>query len=287
MLGSTLAMGLVYLLIRWFRLGKLVRFMPHPVMGGFLAGTGWLLVVGGIGVATDVPLGVGLLAPARARALAARVRTRPRDAARGAAMGRTRRFWPCCPRWRSRFSMRSCGRSARRLRAVAQGWLLGPFPDEMGWRFPLDPQTLAAVDWNALALAAPVAAPAVLIGAIALLLNISALELVVKRDIALDRELLAHGVGNLLGGLAGGLMGYTALSAFDPQPQPCARAPPAGLDGRGVRGDDRAARDVARLVDSPPRGGRTERSTSAWSCCTNGSWWRAARWRAATTPWCS
>ena len=94
----------------------------------------------------------------------------------------------------------------------AQGWLLGPFPDEMGWHFPLDPQTLAAVDWNALALAAPVAAPAVLIGAIALLLNISALELVVKRDIALDSELLAHGVGNLLGGLAGGLMGYTALS---------------------------------------------------------------------------
>ena len=54
--------------------------------------------------------------------------------------------------------------------------------------------------------------PALLIGIIALLLNTSALELVVKRDIALDRELLAHGAGNLLAGLAGGVIGYTAIS---------------------------------------------------------------------------
>ena len=62
--GSTLAMAACYALLRSFRLGALVRFMPHPVMGGFLAGTGWLLVVlGGVGLTTRVPLGIGLLEP--------------------------------------------------------------------------------------------------------------------------------------------------------------------------------------------------------------------------------
>jgi SulP family sulfate permease len=33
-----------------FNLGRVVRFLPYPVIGGFMAGTGWLLFVGGIGV---------------------------------------------------------------------------------------------------------------------------------------------------------------------------------------------------------------------------------------------
>ena len=37
------------LLLGVFRLGNLVRFVPFPVVGGFLAGTGWLLVKGGLG----------------------------------------------------------------------------------------------------------------------------------------------------------------------------------------------------------------------------------------------
>ena len=37
-----------------FRLGNLVRFVPYPVVGGFLAGTGWLLFKGGIYVASGV-----------------------------------------------------------------------------------------------------------------------------------------------------------------------------------------------------------------------------------------
>ncbi len=42
--------GLVLLLLGAFKLAVLVRYLPFPVMGGFLAGTGWLLAAGGIGV---------------------------------------------------------------------------------------------------------------------------------------------------------------------------------------------------------------------------------------------
>ena len=45
---TTLATGAFMLVLGSFRLGNLIRFLPYPVIGGFLAGTGWLLAVGGI-----------------------------------------------------------------------------------------------------------------------------------------------------------------------------------------------------------------------------------------------
>jgi sulfate permease, SulP family len=210
--GTTIAMGLVYLLVRAFRLEALARFMPHPVMGGFLAGTGWLLVVGGIGLATGVPPGRGWFqgdtparwVPAFALGLLMLLVVHRRRSAAPLAALLALAFVSF------HAVMALLGRTPRDIEAG--GWLLGPFPDELSWRFPLAPGVLAEVDWGAIAIAAPVAAPALLIGTIALLLNTSALELVIKRDIALDRELLAHGAGNVLSGLAGGNIGYTAIS---------------------------------------------------------------------------
>jgi SulP family sulfate permease len=51
---TSLLTGLLFILMGQFKLGSLVRFLPYPVVGGFLAGTGWLLVIGGIGVMADV-----------------------------------------------------------------------------------------------------------------------------------------------------------------------------------------------------------------------------------------
>lgn len=42
---TTTGTGILFLGMGVFRLGGLVRFLPYPVMGGFLAGTGWLLMV--------------------------------------------------------------------------------------------------------------------------------------------------------------------------------------------------------------------------------------------------
>jgi sulfate permease, SulP family len=94
----------------------------------------------------------------------------------------------------------------------ASGWLLGPFPQDMAWSPPLTPQTLAMVDTEALWRAVPLAAPAVFISVIALLLNTSSLELLTRRDIRLDQELKVTGAANLISGLAGGLIGYHAMS---------------------------------------------------------------------------
>ena len=52
----TVLCGIVFVVIGRFRLGALIRFVPYPVVGGFLAGTGWLLFKGGIYVATGTIL---------------------------------------------------------------------------------------------------------------------------------------------------------------------------------------------------------------------------------------
>ena len=85
----TVLCGLVFAMLGRFRLGNLVRFVPYPVVGGFLAGTGWLLFKGGIYVASGVLPHLrtfdDLLRAARAGPVGPGVRLRCGDAARGPA----------------------------------------------------------------------------------------------------------------------------------------------------------------------------------------------------------
>src|SRR4051794_16607909 len=52
----TVLCGVVFYVVGRYRLGNLVRFVPYPVVGGFLAGTGWLLFKGGMYVASNIQL---------------------------------------------------------------------------------------------------------------------------------------------------------------------------------------------------------------------------------------
>jgi len=56
---TSLFAGLIFLLFGRFKLSGFARFIPYPVVGGFLAGTGWLLVKGGLSVMTDMSLTLG------------------------------------------------------------------------------------------------------------------------------------------------------------------------------------------------------------------------------------
>lgn len=213
LIGCTLMMGLICLLLGLFKLGALVRYLPFPVMGGFLAGTGWLLAVGGISVAANAGFDAALWQPERlARWLPAlllgalmlfvvRRSGRPTVLALMFGLGFVV-FYAV---------MALLGKPPAAL--SAEGWLLGPFPSDIGWHLPLDAQTFANVDIAALRSAIPVAAPAILISVVALLLNTSSLELLTRQDIRLNQELKATGIANLLSGLAGGLIGYHAMSA--------------------------------------------------------------------------
>ena len=48
--AASVITGVIFLLLGFFRLGNLIRFIPYPVIGGFLSGSGLLLVRGSISV---------------------------------------------------------------------------------------------------------------------------------------------------------------------------------------------------------------------------------------------
>jgi SulP family sulfate permease len=54
---STLVTGFFLYLLGRFRLGQLARYVPYPVVGGFLAGTGWLITRSSFKVMTGIPIG--------------------------------------------------------------------------------------------------------------------------------------------------------------------------------------------------------------------------------------
>ena len=56
---TSLLTGLVFLFQGYFKLGALFRFLPYPVVGGFLAGLGWVLTSGGLAAMADISLELG------------------------------------------------------------------------------------------------------------------------------------------------------------------------------------------------------------------------------------
>ena len=54
---ATCITGLVFLLLGRHKVSGMMRYIPTPVVGGFLAGNGWLLVKGSIPVLTGYPSG--------------------------------------------------------------------------------------------------------------------------------------------------------------------------------------------------------------------------------------
>ncbi len=208
---TTLMAGVVFIVLGAFKLGNLIRFLPYPVMGGFLAGTGYLLVQGGIGIMTDSG-GLALFSPD------ALMRWLPALALALALFFTARRFDN--PLWLPvvvvvaslLFFLVAWLLGASLATLSAGGWLVGGLPEAGLWRFPLSPDLLAQVNWPAIASQIPILVPMIFISAIGLLLNANGLELILKRDLNLNHELAITGVANLLSGLGGGIVGYHAIS---------------------------------------------------------------------------
>jgi SulP family sulfate permease len=212
---ATLLCGIFLLSLGYFNLGGLVRFLPYPVGGGFLAGTGWLLVIGSISMMTGIAhdhLGLSTLfqveillqwLPGLVFAIIMMVilnRYKHYLLLPGLVLGAIIFFYLVI--WLTGFSI---------AEVSAQGWLLGPFPEGNLLR-PLSLSALALVDWNLVLAQVGSMVIILIISAIALLLNTSSLELVAEEDMDLNHELRAAGTGNLFAGFFSGLVGFHSLS---------------------------------------------------------------------------
>jgi SulP family sulfate permease len=213
-LGSTLTGVLLYTLGR-MRVGNYVRFIPVPVIGGFLAGAGWLLVRGSFGVMADIPLGLddigGLVRPE------AVVRWLP-----GIGLGlvlyvilrKTRHFLMLPGILLSAiggFHIIWSLLGTYVMQSSESDWFLGPLPHGGLWQ-AFSNAHLAQVDLGVMLRQGPDLLTLFVVVVIAVLLNATGIEIATQKDCDLDRELQANGLANMLGGICGGMLGYLSLS---------------------------------------------------------------------------
>jgi sulfate permease, SulP family len=212
---STVAAGLVFLAFGLMRLGRLVRYLPYPIAGGFLAGTGWLLLTGGVGVMIGSPVGLATLPELFETSVALRWLPGVTFALVAVVASRRTRHPLTFPALVlvavAVFYAAMAASGATMSGWRAEGLLLGPFTDAALLQ-PLRPADLELVRWDVVARHAAGGATVVMLTLVALLLNATALELTLGRRLDLDRELRAAGLGNLLAGSFGGMAGYHVLT---------------------------------------------------------------------------
>jgi len=225
-IGATLLVtvlcGVVFSTLGRFRAGNLVRFVPYPVVGGFLAGTGWLLFNGGIFVASGVglrfhtwfalqasfellfsPVTLKRWVPALAFGviLLVAVRLVKRPLVIPVVIGAGLVAFAV--------GMLVTGSS---IEAAKHGrWLLGPFESARLWQ-PWTLRAITGADWSAVLSQWAGIATAVFVATIAILFNVSGTEVVLHRDLDTNRELRDAGLLNVISGALGGIPGYHALS---------------------------------------------------------------------------
>jgi sulfate permease, SulP family len=212
----TVLCGAIFLVLGMLRRGNLIRFVPYPVVGGFLAGAGWLLLKGGINVAADVPPSLSTIGdltdssvlqlwlPALAFGVILLVATRvvKRPLVIPAVLGIGVVLFV--------IGMLVTGSSIESARGG--GWLLLSVFDEAQ---PWEPWTLRALtgaDWLAVLDQWAGIAAVVFLAVIVILFNISGTELVLDRDLDTNEELRDAGVLNVVSGAVGGIPAYHALS---------------------------------------------------------------------------
>jgi sulfate permease, SulP family len=211
---ATVLSGAVFLWLGSRRRGDLIRFVPYPVVGGFLAGIGWLLLKGGIFSAAKMlpssPLGDLLSADALPRWLpalafglillvAVRVVKRPLVIPAVIALGLVLFV----------VGILVTGSSIDEVRGG--GWVLGPFDSAALWK-TWSVSAITGTDWLGVLGAVPAILAAVFAVTIVLLSTISEAEAVLGRNLDTNEELRDAGIVNVASGAVGGIPGGPAVA---------------------------------------------------------------------------
>lgn len=211
---TSILVGIFFFILGTLKLGKLVRFIPYPVVGGFLAGTGWLIVkfafimTAGMGLSLDNVVSLFDQAtlhkwfPGLIFGLIMLISSRytkhylliPVLIAIGITSFYAIMFF--------------YGFSYTDLES--NGYLLGPFP-EGGLFQGLPLKYLSDFKWSIFLEQLPAIGTMMILNAISVLFNYSGLEIIIKKDLDLDQELKTTGIGNIIAGLGGAPPGHLSL----------------------------------------------------------------------------
>lgn len=212
---GTIATGIALFALGASRTGKWIRFVPYPVIGGFMAASGWLIGVGGIGVLTGVHVSLPSLAELATVHHAAQVAAGITFAVLAKATQQVKS--PLA------FPLLLVGAVSAIHVVLAAGGLSIADAREAGWLLNVGksgelagPVTLFRAaqifDWHAVGIAGGEFVGLVAVTAMTLLLSLVVIEVESRLDVDLDRELRHNGIANVLVGLAGGMVGTLSVS---------------------------------------------------------------------------
>lgn len=211
---SSVCTGLFLLILGRLKLGSKIRFIPYPVVGGFMAGTGWLLVSGSVQITADIALTFNNLSTffhtdpllhwgaAFAVALVLLIisnRYHHFLVMPGTLLGLMLGFYLIL--W---------GTGTSLAEAREQGWLLETFASGGLWQ-PLTVSDFGSIEWSAILSHWGLILSLMLVSLLSLVLSNSGIELVVEREISLNQELESIGISNIASGFGSGMVGNQAL----------------------------------------------------------------------------
>jgi SulP family sulfate permease len=235
---STIATGVALYVLGRLRMGRWIRYVPYPVIGGFLVSTGWVLAKGGLRVMVPPDLPDPTVNP---------LESLPRLIAENAhfqlafgllfalamfmVLGRAKQYFALpallvsgtllthfilfiVPRLTS-MQLSEEQKSGWLLRASHKAGLDGSGGDDELWlpmRDWIHKRPFGALHWSTIFDYSFEIVVLIAVTAIAVLVTAAAIEVATKRDADLDQELKGHGIANMFSGLFGGIVGSNAIA---------------------------------------------------------------------------
>lgn len=212
---SAILTGALFWIFGKCRFGRLVRFMPYPVVAGFLAGSGWLLIQGAVMmIVGDRGLAELFIRPEGQQALANLYVSIVFAVIMVFALRRS-----TSPLTMPLVMLGGGGLFYLLLvvidvdpeQARALQWLPA-MPSGQSFVLPQPLDVVAMADWSTVVAAMPAMISVAVLGMVGLLLNTSGLEVATRQEIDADSELRTTGIANVLVGGFGGAPGFTGLS---------------------------------------------------------------------------
>lgn len=212
---ATVLTGLLLCVLGFTHAGRAIRFVPFPVIGGFLGATGWLMMMGAVQVVTDER-------PALANMGAFVNATIVAKLAAGLAVAVILHL--ALRRSKSPFVLPGILLAAIAATYVvlllsgssvaevqAEGWMFRPQP-AAGLISPWQPRALHGFPWTALPSLAGDLLAVMFVTVINLLLNTTGIEIATRTDANIDRDLKALGFANIVTAAFGGYVSCTSIS---------------------------------------------------------------------------
>lgn len=210
-----LAIGGTWWAMGRYRAGDLIRFIPYPVICGFLGSVGWMMLAGGMGVSAGRRLGIEEVWSWLSGQADARL-------ACGIALGVL--IWWVTLRFKHMLVLPGAIVLAGLVihvgfwqagidlpSARGEGWLLAEFSQPLPiW--PWSPDLLGAVHWGVVAQQSGLILSTVVAATVSLLLSDTSLEVAWEERADINCDLRALGQGNLLAAFAGGMAGGVSIN---------------------------------------------------------------------------